>query len=147
MRHLTKENVRTVEQRRGVMYHTLFYICSKLSSMCQKRNNECTIQLTIYIYIYIYTYIFIPQNHVFPFGKRFCGIYMYSLWNTGTFIDPLHSTHSFLLVGNLDSLSLRPSHRRTATIRRRHLTFCFESSLSYRSQRMALPPHARLART
>ena len=44
------------------MYHTLFYICSKLSSMCQKRNNECTIQLTIYTY----THIFIPQNHVFP---------------------------------------------------------------------------------
>ena len=49
------------------MYHTLFYICSKLSSMCQKRNNECTIQLTIYIYIYIYIHIHIyTQNHVFP---------------------------------------------------------------------------------
>ena len=73
MGHLTKENVWTVEQRRGVMYYTLFYICSKLSSMCQKRNNECTIQLTIYIYLYLYihtsihTHIHIyTQNHVFP---------------------------------------------------------------------------------
>ena len=101
----------------------------------------------IYIHIYIYTHTYLYPKPCIPIGKRFCGIYMYSLWNTGTFIDPLHSKHSFLLVGNLDSLSLRPSHRRTATIRRRHLTFCFESSLSYRSQRMALPPHARLART
>lgn len=121
MGHLTKENVRTVEQRRSVMYHTLFYICSKRSSMCQKRNNECTIQLTIYTY----THIFIPQNHVFPLEN--VSVEFICIPNGIPVHTSIHCIRNtlFLLVGNLDflSLSLRQSHRRTATIRRLHLTF------------------------